>query len=155
MKARLKQVIEYKGYNTQTFEIKCSITHGVLHKFFRQNGTITMQNIQKIADTFPDINWHWLITGKGTMIYDNYIEPITTERSTNETLLKTIIDYKQQIIDELQKRIDNQDHYLKILTESYLETTQRIIKSSEETNRMLREVNSTINQQGNEKIHLT
>lgn len=144
MKERLKQVIENKGYSVQTFEVKCSITHGVLHKYFRENGTITMQNIQKISDTFPDINMHWLITGKGSMIYDNYIEPKFNEENQSEKLLRTIIDYKQQIINQLQERIDKQDHYLNILTDSYLEATQRIIAFSEESSILLRQVNEKI-----------
>lgn len=67
MNKRLKQLIDYYGISTRQFEQKINVSNGVIAKVLVQNTTLRSDVLSKIADSFPDINIGWILTGKGEM----------------------------------------------------------------------------------------
>lgn len=67
MNKRLKQIIDYYGISTRQFEQKINVSNGVIAKVLIQNTTLRSDVLSKIADSFPDINIGWILTGKGEM----------------------------------------------------------------------------------------
>lgn len=73
LKERLIKFIEHKGLTVQSFENKCNLSNGAVSKMGNNTRRSTLD---KISNTFPDININWLLTGDGNMI--------TIETSTSE-----------------------------------------------------------------------
>ena len=67
MNKRLKQLIDYYSISTRQFEQKINVSNGVIAKVLVQNTTLRSDVLSKIADSFPDINIGWILTGKGEM----------------------------------------------------------------------------------------
>jgi len=68
VKDRLLQFIEYKGINPHSFEKKCGLATS-----FVANMRNSMQpdKMMSIAQNFPDLNFDWLLLGRGSMLYEN------------------------------------------------------------------------------------
>lgn len=72
MNKRLKQLIDYYGISTRQFEQKINVSNGVIAKVLVQNTTLRSDVLSKIADSFPDINIGWILTGKGEMFLQKF-----------------------------------------------------------------------------------
>lgn len=72
---RLIQYIDYKGISKYRFYKETGLSNGFLDK----KGTIGVDKCEIIYSVYPDINFEWLITGKGDMLK----EPTITERMDN------------------------------------------------------------------------
>lgn len=60
-KERILQFIEKKGITVQQFERQCGLSNGSVNKM----GNYTrVQTLEKISNTFPDLDIDWLRTGK-------------------------------------------------------------------------------------------
>lgn len=64
MKERILQIIENKGLNKNKFYSITGLSNGFLDK----SGSIGVDKLEKILNSFPDIDSDWLITGKGNML---------------------------------------------------------------------------------------
>lgn len=65
LNSRIRQFIDYKGITVQEFEIAVSLSNGAVSKMGENT---RRQTIDKISNTFPDLNTDWLLTGSGNMI---------------------------------------------------------------------------------------
>jgi hypothetical protein len=63
IRERILQIIEDKGINKRKFYLETGVSNGVLDK----KGTYSLDTIEKIITTYPDINIEWLLTGNGYM----------------------------------------------------------------------------------------
>lgn len=63
-KERILQFIEYKGISKNKFYIETGISNGVLDK----KSGLSMETIEKLYSTYPEINPEWLLTGRGNML---------------------------------------------------------------------------------------
>lgn len=61
---RILQIIDYKGISKRQFYIKTNLSNGFLDKV----KDIGVSKVEKILNSFPDINPVWLLTGKGEML---------------------------------------------------------------------------------------
>lgn len=66
-KNRVLQFIEYKGISKTTFLNETNIKRGFLDKD-KLNASVSDQLLEKITQTYPEIDLLWLITGKGNML---------------------------------------------------------------------------------------
>lgn len=118
MKDRLQQVINYYGLSVSKFSTEIGISKSTIHKILTSNTSIQSNNLQKLAEKFPDINLHWLITGRGQMLFSDYSDrkiPSIEDKSTlnttasanadNETL-KLLIESNAQLIRELTRLVE-------------------------------------------------
>ena len=96
MNKRLKQIIDYYQLSTRQFEQKISVSNGVIAKVLAQNTTLRSDILSKIADTFPEVNIGWLLTGKGEML-----KPKASVQPSGDDLVLKIIAEKDRRIEQL------------------------------------------------------
>lgn len=65
MKDRLMQFINYKDISVQAFETNVNLSNGAVSKM--GDGT-RRSTIDKISNSYPDLNTNWLLTGEGDML---------------------------------------------------------------------------------------
>lgn len=100
MNKRLKQIIDYYQLSTRQFEQKISVSNGVIAKVLAQNTTLRSDILSKIADTFPEVNIGWLLTGKGEMLYSEAAKP-TPSSADSDKIWFEILAAKDRRIEEL------------------------------------------------------
>lgn len=72
MNKRLKQIIEYYGITPHKFSQKIGLSEGTIRKILSANTSIKSENLEKLAQTFTEINLDWLITGRGEMLLSEH-----------------------------------------------------------------------------------
>lgn len=72
-KDRLLELLEELGYGQNKFEEKCGISRGTIA---HSKGDMSSTSLNKIANTYPNVNVHWLITGEGEMFKDEKEMPM-------------------------------------------------------------------------------
>lgn len=65
LKERLLQFIDYKGIKVQSFERAVGLSNASVAKMGNNTRRST---IDKISNTYPDLNTNWLLTGEGKML---------------------------------------------------------------------------------------
>lgn len=96
MNDRLKQVIDYYNITPYAFSQKIGVSEGTVRKILSQNTTIRSDNLEKISQTFTDIDLHWLITGQGHMFLSER-EHFKQEAPTNDpSALQMIADLARE-----------------------------------------------------------
>ena len=65
---RVYQYLEFHALSAYAFERCCDLSNGYLGKQFKGKGSIGSAVLLKIQAHYPDLNMHWLLTGKGRMI---------------------------------------------------------------------------------------
>lgn len=68
---RIAQFIDYKDVSKRAFEKEAEVTNGVIQRAIRTGSTFGVDNLQKIADTYPELNLNWLFRGVDKMIVEN------------------------------------------------------------------------------------
>ena len=62
--------IEFKAMKPATFERLCGLSNGTLKQMKNEP---RLSNIEKILETFPELNREWLLTGNGEMLNNTVI----------------------------------------------------------------------------------
>lgn len=105
-KQRILQYIENKGISTPIFFAETGLKRGFLDTD-KLNGVVSDVFLAKIIATYPEINLHWLITGKGEML--TKIEEKESNKQTVENLQHIVAeptkDYKTDLIESLKEQV--------------------------------------------------
>lgn len=139
MRERLKEFIETQGYSIQKFEQLCGITHGIVSRYLRGAGSFNVENLQKIGEKFPGIDMNWLVNGCKTTN-----KTIPEDDNESDTMTRKLLEMKQELINTQAQRIEQQDLYLKILTDTYMKTTEKLIGFSAESQTILKDISKHI-----------
>lgn len=67
LRERILEYIFYKGITVQMFENKANMSNGAVSKM---GDNTRRKTLDKISNSFPDLNINWLITGVGQMCND-------------------------------------------------------------------------------------
>lgn len=114
MNERLKQIIEYYGITPHRFSKEVGLSEGTIRKVLSENTSLKSENLQKMSQTFPDINLDWLITGRGSMFlnetkhFSNAPSPSHKPDVSHSLPAKSSndnADHLQQLIREKEARI--------------------------------------------------
>lgn len=70
IKERLKLFLAKKGLSQKKFEVACGLSNGYVNNIVK---TISVDTLQKIIGTFPELNKDWLLTGQGSMLVDKEV----------------------------------------------------------------------------------
>lgn len=65
---RLKEYIDYKQISVSAFEKSIGMSNATLRNALVNKGTIGANKLEKIIETYSDLNPAWLITGEGEML---------------------------------------------------------------------------------------
>lgn len=104
LSSRIKEFIQYKGLSVRAFEEKIGCSIGVINRCISKNTDLTVANLMKIINAYPEINHSWLLTGDGSMIFS--FKDCFTEEDLNQTdHFKENIHHKQETCTEVKKGI--------------------------------------------------
>ncbi|MCG8251417.1 hypothetical protein [Tenacibaculum finnmarkense] len=95
--SRIKIFIRHKGLAVSKLERVIGASDGTLRNALKKGTEINSKWLGLISDNFPDLNFNWLITGKGNMLLTD--EPLSLEEIKNEKIL----DYILVNIDDFRK----------------------------------------------------
>lgn len=97
---RIKELIDIKKLNISSFEKKIGVGNNSIGTIIKRNSNVSGDILSKILTTFNDVNIEYLLTGKGKILHNEYLqkeEPLQTvkepqqeyfEKGTNYDLLK-------------------------------------------------------------------
>lgn len=68
LKERIMQYISYRRMTVQTFEFEAHLSNGAVSKM---GDNTRRSTLDKISNSFPDLNRTWLLTGEGDMLVRN------------------------------------------------------------------------------------
>lgn len=118
LKERIIQFIDYKGLSVQRFEQMTGLSNAAVSKMGDNTRRTT---IDKISNSFPDLNTNWLLTGEGEMIKPMQSvgdisnsnvsgvnvngQEIHINPNAYDTLLK-IVEVNQKTTEKFQEQID-------------------------------------------------
>lgn len=90
----------------RAFDISISVGNGYTSKQSKSGASVGSDVLERIIDTYPDLNPLWLITGKGNMILENIhaLEPNTDYGSTIDDILEKKI---KRIVTKQLKEIND------------------------------------------------
>lgn len=86
MQERLKQIIDYYSLSVRGFSIEIGVDESSIRKILAERGGMNSTTLQKIHGKYPEVNWDWLIIGRGSMFYDN---------SKNRTTIVIILIFRK------------------------------------------------------------
>ncbi|MBE7629037.1 hypothetical protein [Tenacibaculum piscium] len=86
---RIKAFITYKDVAVSKLEKIIGASDGTLRNALKKGTEINSKWLVLISDNFPDLNFNWLITGKGEMLLNT--KPISLQNTKNEVILDYIL----------------------------------------------------------------
>ena len=101
---RLEEFMKIKGLNDNRLSIETGISNGLIGKA-RIRGSLSLDNISKILNTYPELNANWLIIGKGAM-YNNENQLNSNKVIKDDYIQKDyIIEVQKKLIEKLEVEI--------------------------------------------------
>ncbi|ATA94667.1 hypothetical protein CGC54_10155 [Capnocytophaga canimorsus] len=85
MKERILQFIEKKGISKRKFYMETGLSNGILDK----KSGLSVDTVEKIYSTFPEISLEWLITGKGEMLKES-LEQYVSENTEYRAVMRKL-----------------------------------------------------------------
>lgn len=65
---RIKQYLDYKGINNKKFEETMGFSNGSFASQLKKNKTIGVDKLEKILNTYSDLNPNWVLLNEGNML---------------------------------------------------------------------------------------
>lgn len=107
---RLKKLIKMLGLNQTLFAQSLGMTQPNISRMVSGDGKISLEVLNRIIDTYKNINLHWLLTGEGEMY--THIVPPENIREVNETSV-----YKGKgRLEDLEERVERLEKIVGRLT---------------------------------------
>ena len=94
MNERILKVIDYLDISISEFERSCNLSNGAVSKM---GDNTRRSTLNKICDTYPQLNIDWLLTGKGDMVKEYTVD------SLRDRILE-YCDFKKMTINEFQAK---------------------------------------------------
>lgn len=108
---RLKKLIKMLGLNQTLFAQSLGMTQPNISRMVSGDGKISLEVLNRIIDTYKNINLHWLLTGEGEMY--THIVPPENIREVNE-----ISVYKGKgRLEDLEERVERLEKIVGRLTQ--------------------------------------
>lgn len=129
--SRLAQYIDSKEVSRRQFEENAGVTNGIIQKAIRNATSFGINNLNKVAEYYPDLNLNWLFRGGEAMIVDNITQ--STEGNYNQTNIQgnnTQTNYASEPPTEY-KTEENEDSIIEFLKKQ-LEEKDRLIREQKE-----------------------
>ena len=123
LKERLIEFIDYLGIEKSVFERRCGLSNGFVDKAGDNTRT---SSLDKISNTFPELNVTWLRTGTGEMLTNEKIK-----KDTND-VGNVPYEFVQQLFDE-RKKHDEKEMELLAQNRDLIELLKNKIGNIEKT----------------------
>ncbi len=108
---RIKEYIDYKELTISSVESAIGASNGMLRKAFTKNTDIKSQWLEKLLESFLDLNPVWLTTGKGGMIKPKHQNKEVEKNHLKNHHANTIEPNKQEneVVLNSNKIVTNQN----------------------------------------------
>lgn len=111
IKSRLLEFIAEKKLSTRRFEIECGLSNASVQNIRRNLG---VDKLLKIAGRFPELNFDWLILGRGEMLrqentsvqYGDTINDNHGNINTRATVVQHPQNASSGQLEDLQQRVE-------------------------------------------------
>lgn len=98
---RILLFIQHKNLSMRMFDKSISVGNGYTSKQSKSKASVGSDVLERIIDTYPDLNPMWLLTGEGEMIRE-----ITKKHSTQNTTEEPPLQYNT-IDDMIDHKIES------------------------------------------------
>ena len=91
---RLEKILDYYGLSASAFADKIEFNRSSISHLLSGRNKPSLDFVLKVLKTFPEVELHWLLNGKGTFPKDddqpqqNTVENSPTQKIENNTLFK-------------------------------------------------------------------
>lgn len=153
MNNRLRQIIEYYNISIRKFSSLISTNESTIRKILSKNTSIQSNNLQKIAENFPQINLDWLITGRGEMLLMEQQQekqqktPSPVADDTQLQRLQDLLEAKQETISVLQEtnnnllsEIQQLRNYVNVTSSKYIQMVEQTLAAATDTRSKINEI---------------
>ncbi len=105
--ARIKQIISLKQLTISSFSRKIGLVNGVtISKIINQNRKPSSKTIGRIINAFSEINYDWLVNGKGEMLKSSKEATVNVNEDDLTVTSKQLTNFiKTDVIDFVNKQI--------------------------------------------------
>jgi len=100
---RVKEFLDYKNLSMRKFDLSIGLSDGYTQRTLKNKGSVGSDAIEKIIETYPEINPYWLITGNGDMTTYNREEKSLNIVNENKNDLKKIDHFENLLLSYLDK----------------------------------------------------
>jgi len=90
MKDRIAELIEREGLTPSKFADMIEVQRSNISHILAGRNKPSLDFLQKIMNTFPDISGDWLLSGSGPMYKNEAIHPVQTDNADNDANLFNI-----------------------------------------------------------------
>ena len=104
---RITDFIKHKNMSMRAFDMSIKVGNGYTSKQSKSGASVGSDVLERIIDTYPELNPLWLITGSGNMIIDfkNSDEPLPDYGKSIDEILENKI---KRIVQEQLKDFSTQ-----------------------------------------------
>lgn len=134
---RLQKLIDSLGISVNAFAREIGCNEGTIRKILSQNTALGSDKIAKISEKYPEFSVDWLISGRGSMYYDNSANNNYTSQNNDcqevIKLYERLLEERENRISDLENRIKNQVSKIDILVDSYTKVIDSVVLKSRTT----------------------
>ena len=92
---RIKLFIEHKNISLRKFDESIGMSKGYMSRQIKSSASIGGDVLEKIIDTYPELNPIWLLRGTGKMIIPTNLvnEDEPTYKNSSDAFADTLLEY--------------------------------------------------------------
>lgn len=87
--SRVEKILKHYGLSASAFAEKISVQRSSISHILSGRNKPSLDFIDKVLHAFPEIDFLWLLSGKGQLHCDNTLDQSTVEKPLVETQLPT------------------------------------------------------------------
>lgn len=96
---RVEQIINDNNLNVRSFEERIDVSNNSIGTAIRRKASFKSNVLNKILQSFPEINPTWLLTGKGEMFLANELKNSLNEPNSKYQAIRLSSQIKSNLID--------------------------------------------------------
>lgn len=100
MLSRLQEIVSYSGLSVRAFASSCGVSQATFDKQLRGRSQVSVETLQAVLASYPEISTEWLMRGSGNMLLDQ-----TNADKDSSELINRLVD----AIATLQATINNRN----------------------------------------------
>lgn len=132
---RIKAYLDYKGLSLRAFEASIGVSNGAITSQMKPGKTIGVDRLENILRIYEELSADWVMTGRGTMIREEYASKEAANASENAS--KVI----PKDLERLEELYEVNKKYTQLLEEK-LKATQKQLQELESSFNRFQKSNS-------------
>ncbi|MGG8497605.1 hypothetical protein ACQY1Q_14440 [Tenacibaculum sp. TC6] len=96
---RVEKIINDNNLNVRSFEERIDVSNNSIGTAIRRKASFKSNVLNKILQSFPEINPTWLLTGKGEMFLANELKNSLKEPNSKYQAIRLSSQIKSNLID--------------------------------------------------------